>query len=299
MKTKYLFPEWTVWLGYLLAIPGLILGYFVVYRDFEIAGFGYQMRTQNTMFKNAFENFTNELAIIASVTGLLMIAFSRKKAEDELTAKLRLDALYWAVLVNYLVFFLLIALTNLLNFSALSPIIANNGATAFNLYMPLVIFVCRYHYLLYRNKDKFIVPKLRYLPSKPFRIIGMTISILCILIIPYKEFGEQVVWPRWIMEAMYVAIIPALLFWGYSKKSGEDEAVAQLRLESLQLAVYLNFTLLLLFTLISYGIAFWMLSIWFAFSLLIIFNVIFEIKKCIYMRQVEVSLEKGGVTNEK
>lgn len=41
-------------------------------------------------------NFTDEVGSLLLIAGLLMIAFSREKEEDERTVKLRLESLLWA-----------------------------------------------------------------------------------------------------------------------------------------------------------------------------------------------------------
>ncbi|RYE27768.1 MAG: hypothetical protein EOP48_34255 [Sphingobacteriales bacterium] len=301
MRAKYLFPHWLGPIGYLLAIPGLLLGFMVVYHEFEIPGFGVNMRAHSTLFSTAFENLTNELAIILSVTGLLLIAFSRRKNEDELTARLRLDALYWAVVVNYTTFFGLIIISDqiipaFVEVDLITLTLDGNSTLAFNLYMPLIIFIARYNFLLYRNQDNYIVPKLRYLPARPYRKIGIAISLVCLIWIESQTFSFfEPSWKSNVTEILFYFLIPGLLLWGFSRSKNEDEGIAQLRLESLQLAVYLNFALLLIFTLSIYGVLFLVIAAKYMYSLLVFFNVIFEIKKYLYMRQEELNTEKGGI----
>src|SRR4051812_41391331 len=101
MKTQFLFPRFLRYIGYLLALPGFVLGYFVVYQKYQIAALSFEIRKQRTLLLGTTENFTNELALALVIIGLLFIAFSKTRKEDELTGKIRLNALYWAVLANF------------------------------------------------------------------------------------------------------------------------------------------------------------------------------------------------------
>src|SRR5579863_1562425 len=105
MKTRFLFPHQLRFLGWILALPGLVLGYFIIYRNYQIPGFGITLRQNNSLFHGpVFQNLTNTLALMAVVIGLFLIAFSKEKQEDELSARMRQNALYWAVLVNYMMY---------------------------------------------------------------------------------------------------------------------------------------------------------------------------------------------------
>ena len=87
MKSKYLFPTWCGLVGYLLAIVGFTLGYLNIIKKYEIPGFGFNLREKRNFLQGTFENFTNELVIFLVVVGLLFIAFSKSKKEDELKMK--------------------------------------------------------------------------------------------------------------------------------------------------------------------------------------------------------------------
>src|SRR5438105_1271419 len=93
MKPRFLFPFGLRYLGYLLAIPGFIMGYLVLYQNYQMAGLNFHVRQHPDLFLGANENFTDELALTLVIVGLLFIAFSRLKREDELTAQIRLNAL--------------------------------------------------------------------------------------------------------------------------------------------------------------------------------------------------------------
>src|SRR4051812_25170506 len=171
MKTTYLFPARAKYLGALLAIPGFILGYMVVYQNYSIPGFELRLRAGSTLFLSASENFTDELALTLVVIGLLLVAFSRAKKEDELTAKIRLNSLYWAILANYTLYaclILLVFIGYLVKAPWLSNIIdglTNNlQYTVYNFFVPLVIFIGRFYFLLHRNKNEYDITPVHYLP---------------------------------------------------------------------------------------------------------------------------------------
>ncbi|MBS1530115.1 MAG: hypothetical protein JSU01_07405 [Bacteroidetes bacterium] len=267
MKTRFLFPHQLRPVGWLLAIPGFVLGYLSVYRDFHISGFGYTVKSTSIYVKGSFyHDFTNTLALTLVIVGLFLAAFSREKKEDELTARMRYNALYWAVLVNYLVYLVWLIVT--ISIEALKldkdPL---GGATdifnmsVYNLFTPLVIFIARYYYLRYSKKGEYQTGKMYYLPGKPYRFIGQLTSIPMTIIVFFAFFGSLVFKggdpePKDWVEILFLFLPVTLLMWGYSKRDSEDEFVSSLRLESMQLAVYINYTVLLLANFFFYGIDF-------------------------------------------
>ena len=139
MHTIYLFPHKAAKVGWLLLIPGLVLGILVMYFDFEIPFLQMHFRSNPSLFEAADENFTNELAGLLLMAGLMLIAFSRRKQEDELIAQLRLDALLWAVYANSLVLVLCLLLVYGTGFFSV---------LVYNMYTVPVIFLLRFQYLL-------------------------------------------------------------------------------------------------------------------------------------------------------
>lgn len=169
MKPKLLFPSNYRYLGYLLTIPGLVLGYLFLYHNYVIPGFSLHLD---------LGNFTNELALAMVIIGLVLIAFSRTKYEDELTARIRLNALYWAILLNY-IFYTICLLLDVMYpgkdyFWTFST---------YNLFVPLCIFIACFYYLLYRHKNEFVVKPVRFLPHKPFKFIGIWLSLILIILV--------------------------------------------------------------------------------------------------------------------
>ena len=259
MKTTYLFPRRAKYLGALLAIPGFILGYMVVYQNYRIPGFEIRLRSKSTLFLNAAENFTDELALTLVIVGLLLVAFSRTKKEDELTAKIRLNSLYWAILVNYILYVCL-ALLAFVGYLLKSPLFSklidgltnNLEYTVYNFFVPLVIFIGRFYFLLYRNKNEFDIKPVHYLPYKPYRLLSKWVSIVIIIAVAGNEafsWGDALSNLFWLLPL-------SLLLWIFSAEKTEDEYINATRLEAMQVAVYVNYAILLLSDWLVYGIGF-------------------------------------------
>lgn len=112
MKNKLLFPQIFRPFGILLAAVGFVLGYFVLYREYRIPGFGWTSHSPDSILRPDM-NFTDELAITLCIVGLIFIAFSRLKKEDELSNQLRLRALHWTVWANTILMLLFMVANNL------------------------------------------------------------------------------------------------------------------------------------------------------------------------------------------
>lgn len=291
MKTSFLFPLKLKYLGVLLAIPGFVLGYFVVYKNYEIPGFEIRLRERSSLFLSANENFTNELALTLVIIGLLLVAFSRVKKEDELTAKIRQDALYWAILVNYALYaFLLLGV--FIGYAAKYPPLNNIiGAltnnleyTVYNFFTPLLIFIGRFYFLLYRNKNEFYIRPVHYLPCKPYQFLGKWLTIIIIAIVAANmtfNWSEAVSNLFWLLPL-------SLLLWVYSSEKNEDEYINAIRLDAMQLAVYVNYAILLLSNFFVYGLGFIMIQLINLVTIPLIFVVWFHYQVYRISRQTEV-----------
>ncbi len=295
MKSKFLFPTWARLLGYLMAIPGFILGYLTIFSKYEIPGFVLKLRERDTLFEPALENFTNELAIFLVILGLILVAFSKNKREDELSAKIRLNALYWSVAIYYVIY--LLALGYSIVFGEI-PFVGDH-ATELNIFTPLLIFVIRYNYLKYMNQDSYLLGPPRFLANKPYRIIGIVVSVMGFIFFSFilitDPLSDQ--WSSALMKGLYFIFIVGLLLWAFSQHQLEDEMTMQQRLESLQLAVYFNYLVLLIATLVFYSLLYlYILSIA-QFSLLIFFVIRME-----YVRiknKLSLNVREEGLTYEK
>ena len=143
MNSRFLLPHKYRLTGWIILIPFLILGILSVHLDYEIPWLGVRVSIPGSFGEGFFqdsdyENFTNEVAALGVLIGLLFIAFSREKIEDEYIAKLRLDSLLVAVLGNYLLLFLAIVLLYGFNFFY---------ALVYNMYTVLILFIARFHWV--------------------------------------------------------------------------------------------------------------------------------------------------------
>ena len=156
MEPRFLFPHRYKLIGWLLAIPSLILGLFVLIGDFY-----FDFLTISLPFKYVFSdtfgsssgtgfghvndevsilNFTDEIAAIGTIVGMLLVAFSKVKTEDEYVSKTRLESLQWAIYLNFLL--LILAIIFIHGMAFFSVIV-------YNMFTPLILFIIRFHYILF------------------------------------------------------------------------------------------------------------------------------------------------------
>jgi hypothetical protein len=118
MKASYLFPHRFSLLGWLLAIPaatfGLLMLFGVLDGDFlgraqVFAIYAQRFLSDDIYFGFVTTDLADELISLLFTIGLLLIAFSAEREEDEFIRHLRLESLVWATKVNYLIliFFIL------------------------------------------------------------------------------------------------------------------------------------------------------------------------------------------------
>lgn len=151
MKPKLLLPYKAKWIGLALFIPAFFLGYAFVIYNYEIPLFTVDLKDwmflikEEGLFQSTNNNLTDEIALTFTVAGLLLIAFSKEKTEDEFIQKIRLESLQWAVLVSYLL--LLISAWFIYGSPFFVAMIAN-------LLTVLIIFNIRFHWLLMKASSK-------------------------------------------------------------------------------------------------------------------------------------------------
>ena len=144
MKSNLLIPSKFKLIGLVILIPSLLLGIWWRFFEFEIATLTIKSSQGDvSIFKDHQINFTDEVALVGIITGLLLIAFSREKQEDEFINRIRLESLQWAVLVNYVL--LIIAAMLVHGWSFIDVMM-------YNMLTVLIIFIVRFHLILNRNK---------------------------------------------------------------------------------------------------------------------------------------------------
>jgi len=125
MKTRYLFSYKSKKIGWILLLPGVILGVMLLLSELEQPQYSvrvYSIFKSGAFFKqdktHFFEtNIFTEITIFLITIGGLLVAFSKEKIEDEYIQKIRVESLIWAIFVNYLL--LLIATILLYDFNFL------------------------------------------------------------------------------------------------------------------------------------------------------------------------------------
>jgi hypothetical protein len=153
MKTKYLIPNRFRKIGWLLFLPGLLLGLWYLLgqsapaffdaKVFAVAGQPFLGKTVRFSFIE--NNLLDELAGLLIILGALMIAFSKEKTEDEFITRIRMESLVWATYVNY--FILLLAIVFIYDMIFLWVLV-------FNMFTILFFFMVRYHWVLYKTKKQ-------------------------------------------------------------------------------------------------------------------------------------------------
>jgi len=152
MKPKLLLSHKFKKAGYIIAIPATIVMILALYFDLEFPFLQYNSTAQHYNFDGevlffgiSSHNFTTEVLSIILITGLLLLAFSQEKYEDERIAEIRLESLMWAVLINSLCI-------------VLATIIFYGGyfltVMMYNLCTPLIIFIIRFNLVMYFDRKK-------------------------------------------------------------------------------------------------------------------------------------------------
>jgi len=152
MKSKLLLPYKAKWIGLALFLPAFIIGiaftifnYELPFLTVELKSWMMLFKETDGLFKSTTNNLTDEIALTFSVIGLLLMAFSSEKTEDEFIQKTRLESLQWAVLVSYL---LLLVSTWFIYGTPFFIAMITNMLTV------LIIFNIRFHWLLMKASSK-------------------------------------------------------------------------------------------------------------------------------------------------
>lgn len=152
MRTNFLLPHKFKLIGWVILMISVIAWviYSITDKDFSwlnakvfaFVGGGFLEKTHYFDFVNV--NLTLTIIGVLFIIGSLFVAFSKEETEDEFIAQLRLLSLQWAVLINYSL--LLIAFLFVYGFDFLTIML-------YNMFTVLILFIVRFHYLLFRNKS--------------------------------------------------------------------------------------------------------------------------------------------------
>lgn len=149
MKTNcYLLPTYFKVIGWIMAIPSVFVLIPWMFMDPYHADSPSPIGSFSDFFRAIWWNiynmfgdvdFTVTLCMILLMAGLLFIAFSKQKIEDEYIAKLRGDSLIWAVIVDSL----LITILSVTVFERWFLYVS-----FLNLYTVLVLFIIKFNIAL-------------------------------------------------------------------------------------------------------------------------------------------------------
>jgi hypothetical protein len=79
-------------------------------------------------------------------------------------------------------------------------------------------------------------------------------------------------------ELITVVLIISGIIHSFSREKMEDEYISSIRLQALTWSIYVNYSLVLLATLLVFGLAYFHVMIIHLFSLIILFNLRFQLK---------------------
>jgi hypothetical protein len=145
MEMKFLLPRKYRLIGWVLVVPSAVIMVMSMYFDFSLPFLNYVGKGTHISLDPAFiwniqsHNFTGDIAGVLLLVGLLMVAFSKEKIEDERTQRLRLESLLWAVYVNSV----LIVLAIILTYGTLFL-----NVMIYNICSTLVFFIARFRWVM-------------------------------------------------------------------------------------------------------------------------------------------------------
>lgn len=156
MKTTALFPRGYRKIGLGLIVLAILLGAI----DVLFSGLSFlenikvlalydsgipfdQVRSENTFFRIIEDDFRYEVISVLLLLGLLLFGFSKRKLEDELIQKIRLESLLWATYAHFFLFIL---------FTLFTFGIFYLNILLFSVFTILFIYIIRFEYKMYKLK---------------------------------------------------------------------------------------------------------------------------------------------------
>lgn len=135
MKYRFLFSNQLRPLGYILFVVGIVIFCLGNIYSSELL----QWQINNKTSGSQLETLTNDIMLLLLITGLILIAFTKEKIEDERVLQVRLDSLQWAVYCNYICLIICVIVFNGLAFFSVM---------VYNMFIPLVFFILRFRFKL-------------------------------------------------------------------------------------------------------------------------------------------------------
>ncbi len=133
MKKDFLFPHsWRI-PGWVLAVPSLLLGLVLLT--------GWAPDSLSLDSYSADQGPLDEIVTVCLIAGLMLIAFSREKDEDEYVTRLRSSSLTWALIVDCIL--IIIATLTIYGFAYLDALFVMP-------FLILILFVAKFRIALYR-----------------------------------------------------------------------------------------------------------------------------------------------------
>ena len=135
MIQRFLFPHWSRILGYACILAHIPM---MAAKHFGQDGHSGSVSSEQAPYG---DHLYFAAAFLLMVIGLILIAFSKEKIEDEQISRLRLDSLQWAVYVNYAVLIVSLLVMNRID---------NHFMLAMDTWIPLLFFIIRFRWAIFR-----------------------------------------------------------------------------------------------------------------------------------------------------
>jgi hypothetical protein len=139
MKSRFLFPHYYRRIGYFCFIAVILFA--IILKILHPHGFAQELHHE----AQPGMKLSHDTTALLLLFGLIFIAFSKEKIEDEHISLIRLESLQWAVYLNYFILAICVVFTNTIE---LMYIIL----TA--VWAPLIFFIIRFRWMIFRlNRD--------------------------------------------------------------------------------------------------------------------------------------------------
>ncbi|WP_162996626.1 hypothetical protein [Mucilaginibacter celer] len=197
-------------------------------------------------------NMTDEIATTLLIFGLFFIGLSKLKNENDQTLKLRLSALFWAVLVEGVSESALLIVFNsglfqidfIQQYDTPVLVFINNN----NLVILFITYLLRFYYLYYCNKQS---PKPYYISFRPLVLAAKAITIILLTYILGASL--DLIKIKALDYAIFI-LLPAILIWVGSGDQTKGELIEPIRLKAMLISVGFNYSLFIVLTWAVYGI---------------------------------------------